>query len=158
MFLSLSVRCWLTRSPMTRFQLILPVQSQNFTKNRTFHRMHVEGIQICQINGWNNSFQNMCSINRQKLSVWPGKSILCKKKHLKNSYFCVHESELPDFGRTWTLNCWQQVTFWQSHKKRKLSRQQDFCRKNFLGKAHKSRQFSNLRWMYFTKLGWSGIF
>ena len=35
----------------TRFQLILPVQSQNVTKNRTDQRMHVEGIQICQING-----------------------------------------------------------------------------------------------------------
>ena len=40
---------------MTRFQLILPVDSQNVTKNRTDHRMHVEGPQICQINGWNNS-------------------------------------------------------------------------------------------------------
>ena len=98
--------------PKTRFQLIRPVQSKNVTKNRTEHRMHVEGIQICQINGWNNSFQNMCSINRQKLSVWPGKSILCKKKHLKNSYFCVHESELPDFGRTWTPNRWHQVNSW----------------------------------------------
>ena len=96
----------------TRFQLILPAQSQNVTQNRTDHRMHIMGIQICQINGWNNSFQNMCSINRQKLSVWPGKSILCKKKHLKNSYFCVHESELPDFGRTWTPNRWHQINFW----------------------------------------------
>ena len=41
---------------MTKFQLILPVQSQNVTKNRTDHRMHVEGPQICQINSWNNSF------------------------------------------------------------------------------------------------------
>ena len=31
----------------------------------------------------------------------------------------------------------------QSHKKRKLSGQQDFCRKNFPDKARKSRQFSN---------------
>ena len=65
---------------MTRFPLILPVQSQNVTKNRTEHRVHVEGIQIWQINGWNNSFQNMISINRQKLTVWPEKSIFCAKK------------------------------------------------------------------------------
>ena len=43
---------------MTRFQLILPVDSQNVTKKRTGHRMHVEGPQTCQINHWNNSFQN----------------------------------------------------------------------------------------------------
>ena len=43
----------------TRFQLILPVDSQNVTKNRTGHRMHVEGLQIDQINLWNNSYQNM---------------------------------------------------------------------------------------------------
>ena len=74
---------------MTRFQLILPVQSQNVTKNRTDHRMHVEGIQICQINGWNNSFQNMCSINRQKLTVWPGKSILWKKTPQERLFLCA---------------------------------------------------------------------
>ena len=44
---------------MTRFQLILPVDSQNVTKNRTGHRMHVVSPQICQINCWNNSFQNI---------------------------------------------------------------------------------------------------
>ena len=44
------------------------------------HRMHVKGIQICQINRWKNSFQNMYGMNRQKLTVWPGKSILCKKQ------------------------------------------------------------------------------
>ena len=35
----------------------------------------------------------------------------------------------------------------QSKKKRKLSGQQDFCRKNFPDKARKSRQFSNSRQM-----------
>ena len=35
-----------------------------------------------------------------------------QKKNLKNGYFCVHESELPDFGRTWTPNRWHQVNFW----------------------------------------------
>ena len=95
----------------TRFQLILPVQSQNVTQNQADHRMHIMGIQICQINGWNNSFQNMYSMNRQKSTVWPVKSILCKK-HIKKGYFCVQESELPDFGRTWTPNRWHQVNFW----------------------------------------------
>ena len=47
--------------------------------NRTDHRMHVEGIQICQINRWNNCFLNMYGMNRQQLTVWPGKSILCKE-------------------------------------------------------------------------------
>ena len=31
------------------------------------HRMHVEGPQICQINHWNNSFQNMYGRNTQKI-------------------------------------------------------------------------------------------
>ena len=34
-----------------------------------------------------------------------------QEKHLKIGYFCVHESGLPDFGRTWTQNGWQQVNF-----------------------------------------------
>ena len=44
---------------MTRFQLILPVDSQNVTKNLTGHKMHVSGPQIYQINQRNKSFQNM---------------------------------------------------------------------------------------------------
>ena len=50
----------------------------------------------------------------------------------------------------------------QSHKKRKLSGKQDFCRKNFPDKARKSRQFSNSRQMRikggfarFCALAWS---
>ena len=38
-------------------------------KNRTDHRVHEEGIQICQINSGSDSFQNMYSMNRQKLTV-----------------------------------------------------------------------------------------
>ena len=64
---------------MTRFQLKLPVESQTVTKNRTDHKMHVEGPQICQISRWNNSFQNMYGMYRQQLTVWPEKSILCQK-------------------------------------------------------------------------------
>ena len=84
---------------MTRFQLILPDQSQNVTKNRTDERMHVESIQICQINRWNNSFQNMYVMNRQKLTVWPGKSILCKKTPQKTAIFvCTNLSYLTFEG------------------------------------------------------------
>ena len=58
----------------TRLYLIL---IQNVTKNRTDHRMHVEeGAQMCQINRWNNSFQNMDGMNRQQLTVWPRKLAL----------------------------------------------------------------------------------
>ena len=81
---------------MTRFQLILPVDSDNVTKIRTGHKMHVEGPQICQLYRWNNSFQNMYSMNRQQLTVWPGIMILCQK-HFIFAYFGGHESELPDF-------------------------------------------------------------
>ena len=41
---------------MTRFQLILPV---DVTKNWTGYRRNVKGPQLCQINRWNNGFQNM---------------------------------------------------------------------------------------------------
>ena len=34
---------------------------------------------IAKINCWNNSFQNMYGMNRQQLTVWSGKSILCQK-------------------------------------------------------------------------------
>ena len=75
---------------MTRSQLILSVQSQkNVTKNRTDHRKHVEGPQICQINRWNKIFQNMYSLNRQQLTVWPGKSILCQKTPQKRLFLCA---------------------------------------------------------------------
>ena len=63
---------------MTRFQLIQPVDSHNVTKNLTGHRMLVAGPQICQINRWNNSFQNIYGM-LYIFTVWPGKSILCKK-------------------------------------------------------------------------------
>ena len=96
-------------SSTTRFQLILPVHSQNVTENRTDHKMHVEGIQICQINRWNNSFQNIYGMNRQKLT-----DRCCAKKHLIFAFFGGHESDLPDFGRTWTQNHWHQVNFWDS--------------------------------------------
>ena len=50
---------------------------------------------------------------RQQLTVWPGKLILCKKNPLKISYFCVHESELPYFGRPWTANGWFKAYPWK---------------------------------------------
>ena len=88
----------------TRFKLILPVQSQNVTKNRTDHRMHIEGIQICQIIRWSNSFQNMYGMNTQKLTVWPGKSVLCIKNTSKTAIFvCTNlsntdQSHSANFG------------------------------------------------------------
>ena len=45
-------------SAFDKFQLILPVHSNNVTKNLTGHRMHVEGPQIYQMNRHINSFQN----------------------------------------------------------------------------------------------------
>ena len=90
---------------MTRFQLILPVDSHNVTKNLTGQWMHVAGPQICQINCWNNSFQNMYGMLKAKIDRLAKKIEFCaKKKHLKNGYFCVHESESPDYGRTWVPN------------------------------------------------------
>ena len=46
-------------SSTTRFQLILPVDSHNVTKNLTGHKMHIEGPQTYHINRQTNSFQNM---------------------------------------------------------------------------------------------------
>ena len=45
---------------------------------------------------------------------WPfgQENRFCAKKHLIFAYFGGHESELPDFGRTWTPNHWHQVNFW----------------------------------------------
>ena len=67
---------------MTRFQLILPVDSHNVTKNRTGHRMHVEGPQICQINRWNNSFQNMYDMLQVKVDRFARKTFSYKKNSL----------------------------------------------------------------------------
>ena len=84
----------------TRFQLTLPVQSQNVTKNQTDHRTHGGGIQICQINSWNNSFQNMYSMSRQQSTVWLGKSILCKKTPQKLLFLCA---------RIWVTWLWKDL-------------------------------------------------
>ena len=73
--------------------------------------MPVAGPQICQINHWNNSFENMYGMIQATIDRLARK-INFVQKHLKNSYFSVHEYELPDFGRTWTPNGWHQVNFW----------------------------------------------
>ena len=91
---------------------LLPVDSHNVTKNQTGHRMHVEGPQMWQINRWSTiafRIYMVCMVwyvwyGMRQLTVLPGKSTLCKK-HLIFAYFGGHESELPDFGRTWTPNC-----------------------------------------------------
>ena len=51
------ILCCFSDFVKTRFQLILPVDSRNVTKNLTGQRM--TGPQIYQINHENNSFQNM---------------------------------------------------------------------------------------------------
>ena len=100
----LSGRLKLFKFCTTRFQLILPVDSQNLTKNQTGNRMHVKGPQICQINRWNNSIQNMYGMLKATIDRLARKIDFVQKKHLIFAYFGGHESELPDFGRTWTPN------------------------------------------------------
>ena len=53
---------------------------------------------------WNNSFQNMHGMLQATIDRFARKIDFVQKKHLKNGYFCVHESELPDHGRTWAPN------------------------------------------------------
>ena len=54
--------------------------------------MHVEGPQICQINRWKNSFQNMYGMNRLQLAR---KIDFVQKKHLKMAIFvCTNLSYL----------------------------------------------------------------
>ena len=96
---------------MTRFQLILPVDSQNVTKNLTGHRMPVAGPQICQINHWNNSFENMYGMIQATIDRLARKINFVQKEHLKIGSFGEHESGLPDFGRPWTPNSRHQVNF-----------------------------------------------
>ena len=89
---------------MTRFQLILPVPDHDVTKNMTGLRSHVEGPQMYQINSQTNSFQNMCDMLKITIDRLARKIDSLQKEHLRIAYFCVHESGLPDFGRTWTPN------------------------------------------------------
>ena len=77
---------------MTRFQLILPIQSQNVTKNRTDHRMHVEGPQIYQINRQTNSFQNMYDMLKAKIDRLPRKIDILKKCF----FFCKNRFSWPN--------------------------------------------------------------
>ena len=97
---------------MTRFQLILPVPDHDVTKNMTGLRSHVEGPQMYQINSQTNSFQNMCDMLKITIDRLARKIDSLQKEHLRIAYFCVHESGLPDFGRTWMPNGWHQVYFW----------------------------------------------
>ena len=64
--------------------------------------------------------------------------------------YCLVLSNTGGSGSPEGCAVWYFVVLYQygqSQKRRKLSGQQDFCRKNFLDKARKSRQFSNLRQM-----------
>ena len=70
---------------MTRFQLILSVDSQNVAKSRTGHRMHVGGPQICQINRWNNSFQNMYGMLKTTIDRFARKIDFVQKNTSKSA-------------------------------------------------------------------------
>ena len=71
-------------------------------------------------------------------------------QHFKSSYFITFRNFGTTVSLTSLLKSFQVAQYppWQqSHKKRKLSGQQDFCRKNFPDKVRKSSQFSNSRQM-----------
>ena len=74
-----------------KFQLILPVDSQNVTKNKTDRVMHVEVPQICQINHWNNSFQNIYGMPKATIDCLARKIDFVQKKPqtpLGNVFVC----------------------------------------------------------------------
>ena len=67
---------------MTWFQLMVPVPNHDVTKNLS-HRMHLEGPQIHQMSRQSLTvrliaFRICVTCYRQKFTVLPGKSILCK--------------------------------------------------------------------------------
>ena len=68
---------------MTRFQLILPVAYHNVTKKLTGCTERVPIYTKLTIRPI--AFRICVTCYRQKLTVWPGKSISCKK-HLKIGY------------------------------------------------------------------------
>ena len=76
----------------TKFQLILPVDSQNVTKNGTGHRMQVERPQICQINCLNSSFQNMYCM------------LLATIGHLARKIYFVQKT--PQIWLFWCARIW----------------------------------------------------
>ena len=59
------------------------------------HVETVEGPQICQINRWNNSFQNMYGMQKGTIDCLARNIDFVQKKNPKIGYFGVHESELP---------------------------------------------------------------
>ena len=68
--------------------------------------MHIEGPQICQINRWNNSFQNMYDMLEAKVDHLAEKTYFVKKKTPKTACLGGKESGFPDFGRTCMPNYW----------------------------------------------------
>ena len=64
------------------FQLILSVDSHNLTG----YKMHIAVPQICQINRWNNSFQNMYGMLKATIDRLARKMNNEKIKY--NDYIC----------------------------------------------------------------------
>ena len=86
----------------TRFQLILPVDSHNVTKNLTGQRMHVEGPQIYQMNHQTNSFKNMCDMLQAEVDRLAGN--ILSKETLKNTQNHGQPFGYADFGGCWRPN------------------------------------------------------
>ena len=80
----------------TRFQLMVPVPNHNVTKNRTGHRMHVDGPQIFEWILTTIAFQEIGTcLARKKLSLpkntskWP--IFVCTNLSLPN---CLHSNSV----------------------------------------------------------------
>ena len=74
------ILCCFSDFVKTRYQLILPVDSRNVTKNLTGHRM--TGPQIYQINHEDNSFQNMYGMLSATIDRLARNTDFVQKKHL----------------------------------------------------------------------------
>ena len=63
--------------------------SDNVTQNLTGQRMHVDGPQISEMNLYNNSFHEIGTCFRQKLTIWLGKFVLSKKVPQNGLFLCA---------------------------------------------------------------------
>ena len=100
---------------MARFRMTVSTLSQGVTKNLTGHRMHWGRSKLPQTYPWWQSFQEMKTCSRRKLTLWPGKLI-----------FCREVPEFRFFARIWvswllwkdldakplSVSIWYHVNFW----------------------------------------------
>ena len=63
---------------MAWFQMTVSTLSQGVTKNLTGHRMHLGWSKIPQTYPWWQSFQEMKTCFRRKLTLWPGHLIVAE--------------------------------------------------------------------------------